>query len=232
MHLTRTRAELWAPIQKTTRQDTLPAIRQQLAYTANRAGVAARFPEPAGHQSLEVDRARIQTYDPLLTDLERSLVKTTKAHEAQLFYRLRSIPGVGTILALVRLDALHDIHRFPRLQACVSSGRLVTCAKASAGNRDGTSGTKLGHADRTWAFSEAAVLCLRHHPAGQQPLARLTKKHGQGQALTVLAHPLARAVDDLWTRDTAFALEKFLQESWRGAGEPDASLDAQGISLP
>ena len=59
--LTRTRAERLAPIQQTTRQDHLPAIRKQLASQANRAGVAERFPEPAVPQRLAVDRALIHT---------------------------------------------------------------------------------------------------------------------------------------------------------------------------
>jgi hypothetical protein len=49
---------------------------------------------------------------------------------------------------------------------------LGTCAKESAGKRYGTAGAKLGHADLTWAFSEAAVLFLRTNPAGQTYLAR------------------------------------------------------------
>jgi transposase len=232
MHLTRKRAELWAHSQHTHSQYNLPAISQKRASQANRAGVAERFPEPAVQQSLAVDLALIHTDDHWLTDRERSLVKTTKAPDAQIFYRRRSIPGVGQILALVLLDEIHDSHRFPRVQEFVSSGRLVTCAKDSAGKRDGTSGQTIGHADLKWAFSEAAVRFLRHHPAGQKDRARLTNKHGQGKALTVLAHTWARAVYDMWTRDTAFDLEKFLQESWRGAGEPDASLDTHGISLP
>ena len=67
---------------------------------------------------------------------------------------------------------MQDLARVPRVQDCVSSGRVVTCAQASAGKRSGTSGTKLGHASLTWAFSEAAVLCLRTHPAGHKSLAR------------------------------------------------------------
>jgi len=114
----------------------------------------------------------------------------------------------------------------------VASGRLVTGATASASTREGTSGQPIGHADRTWAFSDAAVLCLRHHPAGQTSRARLTHTPGQGNALTGLAHPWARAVDDLWTRDPAVALEQWLQASWRGAGAPDAARAAQRICLP
>jgi hypothetical protein len=74
----------------------------------------------------------------------------------------------------------------------------------------GDSGLKSAHADLTWAFSEAAVLFLRNHPAGEQYRTRFERRHGQGQALTILAHTLARAVDDLLKRETAFELHTFL----------------------
>jgi transposase len=174
--------------------------------------VAERFPEAAIQKSIDLDLTLIDTYDRLLTDLELDLVRTAKEHDAQTFYRLRSIPGVGKILALVLLYEIHDIHRFPRVQEFVSSGRLVKCAKESAGKRYGTSGKKIGHAYLKWAFSEAAVLFLRNNPAGQKYLARLVKKPGKGQALTVLAHKLARAVYDMLKRDTAFDMDTFFNE--------------------
>jgi hypothetical protein len=117
------------------------------------------------------------------------------------------------------------------VQDFASYCRLVKCAKASAGKRSGTSGTKIGNASLTWAFSEAAVLFLRNHPKGQICLARLEHKHGKGKALTVLAHKLARAVYDMLQRDTVFDMDKFLNSSRSRAGEPDASLDHHGISL-
>ncbi len=93
---------------------------------------------------------------------------TAKQPDAQPLYRLHSVPGLGTIVRVVLRDEIHAITRVPRVQDCVSSCRLVTCAKASAGTRYGTSGTTIGKASLTWAFSEAAVLCLRNHPPGQQ----------------------------------------------------------------
>jgi transposase len=212
MHLTRKRAELLAHIQNTNSQYNLPEISKKLAYKANRASVAERFPDPAVQKSIEVDLALIDTYDHLLTELELELVQTAKAHDAQTFYRLRSIPGVGKILALVLLYEIHDIRRFPRVQEFVSYSRLVKCAKESAGKRYGTSGKKIGNAYLKWAFSEAAVLFLRHNPAGQKYLARLTKKHGKGKALTVLAHKLARAVYYMLKRDSVFDMDKFFNE--------------------
>ena len=103
MHLTRKRAELLAHIQNTNSQYNLPEIGKKLAYKANRDGVAERFPEPAVQKSIDLDLTLIDTYDRLLTDLELDLVQTAKEHDAQTFYRLRSIPGVGKILALVLL---------------------------------------------------------------------------------------------------------------------------------
>jgi transposase IS116/IS110/IS902 family protein len=71
--------------------------------------------------------------------------------------RLRTVPGLGTMLRLVWLDDIHDSERVPRGPAFAAYGRLVTCAKASAGKRSGTSGTNIGQAHLTWACSEAAV---------------------------------------------------------------------------
>jgi transposase len=204
MHRTRKRAELLAHTQQTNSQYNLPEIGKKVAYKANREGVAERFLEPAVQKSIEVDLTLISHYDRLLTDLELDLVQTAKAHDAQTFYRLRSIPGVGKILALVLLYEIHDIRRFPRVQEFVSYCQLVKCAKESAGKRYGTSGKKIGNAYLKWAFSEAAVLFLRNNPAGQKYLARLEKKHGKGKALTILAHKLARAVYYMLKRDTAF----------------------------
>jgi transposase len=210
MHLTRKRAEMLAHIQNTNSQYNLPEIGKKLAYKANRAGVAERFPDPAVQKSLEVDLGLIGYDDQVLNDLELTLVNTAKQHNAQTLYRLHSVPGIGKILALVLLYEIHDIVRFPRVQDFVSYCRLVKCTKESAGKRYGTSGAKIGNAYLKWAFSEAAVLFLRNNPAGQKYVARLEKKHGKGKALTILAHKLARAVYYMLRRDTAFALQKFL----------------------
>ena len=212
MHLMRHRAGLLAHIQNTNSQYNLPQIGKKLAYKANRGGVAERFSDPAVQKSIAVDLTLIGSYDRLLTELELEIVNTAKAHDAQTFYRLRSIPGVGKILALVLLYEIHDIHRFPRVQEFVSYCRLVKCARESAGKRYGTAGAKIGNAYLKWAFSEAAVLFLRNNPAGQKYLARLAKRHGKGKALTILAHKLARAVYYMLRRDTAFDLDKFLSE--------------------
>jgi transposase len=211
IHFMRKRAELLSHVQQTNSQYNLPEIGKKIAYKANRDGVAERFPNPAVQKSIEVDLALIGHYDHLLRDVELSVLKTAKQHDANTLYLLCTVPGIGEILSLVLLYEIHHIERFPRVQDFVSYCRLVKCAKESAGKRYGTSGTKIGNAYLKWAFSEAAVLFLRNNPAGQKYLARLEKKHGQGKALTVLAHKLARAVYYMLKRGVAFDLNAFLQ---------------------
>jgi transposase len=211
IHLVRKRAELLTHVQQTNRQYNLPEIGKDIAYKANRPGVAERFADPAVHKSVEVDLALIDYYDQLLRDLEVAIVQTAKQHDANTLYLLQTVPGIGKILSLVLLYEIHAIARFPRVQDFVSYCRLVKCAKESAGKRYGTSGTKSGNAHLKWAFSEAAVLFLRNNPGGQTYLARLEHKHGKGKALTVLAHKLARAVYYMLKRRVAFDLDAFLQ---------------------
>jgi len=172
IHLMRKRAELLTHVQQTNSQYNVPEIGKKIAYKTNRPGVAERFADPAVQKSVEVDLALLDYYDQLLRDLELAIVKTAKQHDANTLYVLQTVPGIGKILSLVLLYEMHDIARFPRVQDFVSYCRLVTCAKESAGKRYGTSGTKIGNASLTWAFSEAAVLFLRNNPAGQKYLAR------------------------------------------------------------
>ena len=210
MHFMRKRAALLTHVQNTDSQSNLPESGRKIASKTNRDGVAERFADPAVQKSIAGDLALMGHDDELLRDVELSILTAAKPHDANTLYLRRTIPGIGAILSLVLLDEIHDIQRFPRVQDVVSSGRLVKCAKESAGKRSGTSGTTIGHASLTWAFSEAAVLFLRAKPAGQQYLGRLEKKPSKGKALTVLAHKLARAVDDMLKRDTAFEMHKFL----------------------
>jgi len=110
----------------------------------------------------------------------------------------------------VWLYAIPDITRFPRVQDCLSYCRLVQCPQESAGQRSGTAGTQSGNAHRKWAFSEAAVLLLRAHPAGQKSRTKREQKHGSGTAWTLLGQQLGRTVYDRFQRQTAFAMAKVL----------------------
>jgi len=116
MHLMRKRAELLAHVQNTNSQYHLPGIGKNIAYKANRDGIAERFPDPAVQKSIAGDLALIGHYAHLLNDGAFSIVHTAKQHDPQTLSRLQSVPGIGKILRLVLLYAIHTIDRFPRGQ--------------------------------------------------------------------------------------------------------------------
>ena len=213
LHLVRRRGNLLAHIQNTHHQYNLPEPPAKIAYKANRDGVAEAFTDPDARKSMEVDFALIAHYDEIIRDLELHLERRAKQHDPQVYHRLRSVPGVGKILALTILYEIHDIRRFERVQDFLSYARLVKCEHRSAGKKLGTGGAKIGNVQLKWAFSEAAALFLRRNPAGQKHLRRLAGRHGKAKALSILAAKLGRTVYFMLRKERAFDMERFMARS-------------------
>src|SRR3989441_11737842 len=93
LHLVRKRGQLLAHIQNTRAQYNLPEFKRRLAYPANRDGVPEQFADPSVRKSVDVDLVLIDQYDRLINDLEMTLVRDAKRHDADAFHRLRSVPG-------------------------------------------------------------------------------------------------------------------------------------------
>ncbi len=210
-HLVNKRAELLAPIQNTNSQYNLPAFTHKIARRSTREGLAERFTDDAVRRTVELDLALIETYDRELDALERHIVKTAKEHHPRALAVLRSVPGIGRILALIILYEMHTVERFPKVGNFLSYARLVKCARESAGKKYGTSGNKIGNAHLRWAFGEAACLFLRNNPDGQRFHQRLVSKHGKAKALSIIAQKLGRAVYIMLKRNTVFDMQRFLQ---------------------
>jgi len=210
LHLVRHRARLLAHVQNTHTQYNLAAP-GRIAYKSNREGIGPGFADASTRKAVELDLSLVDVYDQRICELELFLVQRAKQHDGTVFQRLRSVPGVGKILAMTILYEIHNIARFPRVQDFASYARLVKGSKESAGKRKGTSGAKMGNVHLKWAFSEAVVLFLAKCEQGKPLKARLDKKHGKGKALSILAHKLGRAVYHMLVRKSAFDLERFLK---------------------
>jgi transposase len=209
LYLVRKRGQLLAHIQNSHHQYNLPEPTRKIIYKSNRAGLAENFEDPAVRRSIEIDLELVAQHDKLIADLELYLVRSAKEHNPNSFYLLKTIPGVGKILALTILYEIHDIARFPTVQDFASYARLIKCAKESCGKYLGTGGSKIGNVHLKWAFSELAVLFLARNEKGKHMLARLSRKHGKGKALSILAHKLGRAAYHMLQRGTAFDMAKF-----------------------
>ena len=118
--------------------------------------------------------------------------------------------GQTTILSLVVLYEIHDIKCFESVQDFASYCRLVKCSHESAGKKKGSGGAKIGNAHLKWAFSEAALLFIRHNPPAKKLVENLAKIHGKGKALAILSHKLARAIYYMLKNNVPFDRDKFL----------------------
>jgi transposase len=206
----RKRAELLAHTQHTAIQYNLEKSLGRIAKPHNRIDLSERFPDPAVQKSIEANMLMVEAYDGVIRSLENEICKSANNHDPVAFALLKTIPGVGKIIALDLLYEIEDIRRFPRVQDFVSYSRLVKCAKESNGKLYGSSGKKIGNAHIRWAFSEAAALFLKGNEKGKRYHAKLVQKHNKGKALSILAHKLGRAVYFMLKNNKPFDMKKFL----------------------
>jgi hypothetical protein len=73
MHLAHKRGERLAHVQNTNSPYNLPAIGKNLAYKANRDGVAEHFADAAVQKSMELDLALVSQDETLLRDVELTI---------------------------------------------------------------------------------------------------------------------------------------------------------------
>ena len=125
LFLVRQRAHLVAHIQNTNSQYNLPVFGKKLVFAANREelAVAERFSDPSVRLSIETDLELIDKLDEQIHKLELHLERHAKIDDANTYARLRSVPGVGKILALILLYEIHDIRRFENVGgSCRTAG--------------------------------------------------------------------------------------------------------------
>jgi transposase len=212
MYISRRCSELVAHIQNTNTQYNLLAFGKKLSRKYNHPGVAERFDDPEVRKSVEVDLAMIESLNQLLKKLEWHIEKTARQNDFHTLYLLRSIPGVGQILALVILYEIHDIRRFPRVQDFSSYARLIRPTKESDGKWAGHSNKKIGNHHLKWAIKEAAILMLRDENKAKYYVSKLEHRYNKGKALGIFTHKLGRAIYFMLKNKEAFDMKKFFDQ--------------------
>jgi len=109
------------------------------------------------------------------------------------FVKLKSIPGVGNILALTIMLEAGTIGRFPSVGDFASYCRCVNSARLSNGKKKGTGNVKNGNRYVAWAFVEAAHFAIRFSAPIQRFHHRKRARTHALVALKTVAHKLARA---------------------------------------
>ena len=211
--IVRRRSATLVHLQIVNHQQNLPAFEKKLSYKSNREGVVERFTGESVQRMVQLDLDLVNGYDEHIKQLDLYLEQHAKVDDADAFYRLMSIPGVGRILAMTMLYEIHDIQRFPTVGDFLSYARLVKGTNSSAGKQYKATGAKMGNPHLKWAFSEAVALLKRQCEPAKLYAERIEKKHNKARANSLLAVKLGRAVYWMLRRKTAFDVEIFFRET-------------------
>ena len=139
--------------------------------------------------------------------LERDMETLTEPWKAELT-RLKTVPGVGTIVASTALAVLFDAGRFPSAKHAASYAGLVPSTNQSADREH------YGHITRRGSSELRAMLCEAAHHAQRldHPLnpyfSRLCARHGYRMAVVAVAHRLCRILFAMLRDGTTFTAEK------------------------
>lgn len=211
MKIVRHGADLKAHVTNTTSQYNLPPNKVNLKNIGAREQLKSTFPNPAVQKNINLDMAILDCYAEQLSKVEWYIGQQAKQHNPVHLHLLKSVWGIGPILALTILYEIGHIQRFDSVQKFASYARLVKCKAESAGKTYGTQGNKIGNAHLKWAFSEAAVLYLRGNEKAQHYLLTLQKRMSKAKALSALAHKLGRCVYFMLKNETVFDESRFLK---------------------
>ncbi len=204
-------ASLKAHVVNTTSQYNLPPNKVNLKNICARERIRTTFPDQVVQKNVDLDMALLDCYAGELSKIEWFIEQQAKKHQPVGYQLLRSIPGIGRILALTIIYEIGSIFRFESVQKFASYSRLVKCKAESAGKNYGTQGNKIGNAHLKWAFSEAAVLYLRGNKKAQYYLLKLQKRMSKAKALSALAHKIGRCVYFMLKNEKVFDESQFLK---------------------
>lgn len=123
--------------------------------------------------------------------LEKQIQKIIKPDP--LFSLLKSVPGIGPILAMTILLETGDIKRFESVGNYSSYCRCVESKRVSNEKKKGENNRKNGNAYLCWAFIEASNHAIMHYPEIKKYYQRKLNKTLRVVALKTIANKLSKA---------------------------------------
>ncbi len=164
--LVRHGAHLKAHVNNTTSQYNLPTHKVNLKDVSAREQLRTTFPDQVVQRNVNLDMAVLDCYAKELSKIECFLEQQAKHDSPVHWHLLRSVSGIGRILALTIIYEIGHIERFDSVQKFASYARLVKCKAESAGKTYGTQGNKMLNVSKSRLFYMCSFRTIRsilHH---------------------------------------------------------------------
>lgn len=149
------------------------------------------FPDPNNGLAAGAHVSLIGAYDRVIDMLETQLSGRLKRDP--MWRLLKSIAGVGDVLAWTILLETGPIERFAKVGHYASYSRCVDSRRVSNGKKKGENNRKNGNRYLAWAFVEAAHYAIRYYGPIKRFYQRKQAKTNGIVAVKAVAHKLARA---------------------------------------
>ena len=129
--------------------------------------------------------------DDQIEQLERSILAKAKLRAD--YKALKTVSGIGQVLALTIALETGDVGRFAGPGNFASYARMVDSRRESNGKKKGVGNTKCGNKYLAWAFIEAAHFAVRYDAAIKRWYQKKSANSLSVVAIKAVAHKLARA---------------------------------------
>src|SRR5216117_1994276 len=149
------------------------------------------LPNPDLVLALKANLAVMNSADAQIEILEKTVQDRVKLRPQ--FRFLKTVPGIGPILALTIMLETGEIERFASVGNYASYCRCVGSRKISNGKRKGSGNTKNGNKYLAWAFVEAANFAIRFSSRIKSFYQKKKSKSHAIVAIKAVAHKLCRA---------------------------------------
>ena len=133
----------------------------------------------------------IRFLSPIIKEIEKDVIDKVKLKKE--FEMLRTIPGIGEILAITIMLEVGNINRFAKVTNYSSYCRCVTSKRLSNGKKKGEGNRKNGNKYLSWAYIEAANFAKRFCTEAGAFYQRKKAKKNEIVAIKALSNKIARA---------------------------------------
>ena len=142
---------------------------------------------------------------------EKHIKERAYHHNGTDYSLLKSVTGIGDILALSILYETHDIKRFPMVQNYASYCRVIRVQRTSAGKNKYDRKQKMGNPYLKWAYGQIITHARQSSERINAYYQKLEAKRCAKLARGIMSHKFAVAVYHMLKKKVAFDENRFLK---------------------
>jgi len=163
------------------------------------------------HYLVTIDLQMIRQLDELIGSIEKQIKERVYIQNGVDFGLLKTISGVGDMLALSILYETHEINRFASVQKYASYSRVIRVKRSSAGRSKNGNNSKMGNPYLKSAFGQILSHARQSSEGINAYYQKLESKRCPKLARGIMTHMFCVAAYHMLKKKMAFDEKRFLR---------------------